>query len=173
MNCAIVLLVLVIGTSIRAQEWAFQPIGMGSNVNQFDNSRTPIRQISAIESSPSFWNMPMVPTPQNDFAQSAAANNFGQASPLYSAATPPQHRTTDACCTSPTTVQMAKDIAESLKVLRALAASLETLHVNSNRTMSTTQPVPDDKLKSSDTFNAETIVSSSGPPTVAENIPSE
>lgn len=169
MNVAIVLLVLVIGTSAQAQEWAFPPIGMGNSVNQFDSSRTPLRQISAIESSPSFWNMP----PQNDFAQSAAANSFGPASPIYSAASPAHHRTSDSCCTSPTTLQMAKDIAETLHVLRALAASLETLHVTPNKTMSITQPVSDDKLKSSDQFTAETLVSSGGSSTVAESVPTE
>lgn len=173
MNFAIVLLIFVIATSIKAQEWAFSPIGMASSGNQFDSSRNPIRQISAIESSPSFWNMPMMPTPQNDFAQPAAANSFGQASPLYSAAAPPHQRTSDSCCTSPTTLQMAGDISEMLKVLRALAVSLETLHANSNGTASITQPLSDDNSKSSDTFKAETLVSSVRPPTVAENVPTD
>lgn len=179
MNIAIVLLALAIGVSVQAQEWTFPPLGVtGSSVNQFDNSpRTnPIRQIGgAFESTPSFWNVPIATVPINEFAQPSAVNHFGQApsqaSPLYNAAYAAHHPTSvDSCCTSPTTVQMAKDIAETLSVLRAIAVSLETLNTNFNRTISIEHHLSDDKLSSSDAYNTEKLLSSGEPSTVVPEI---
>lgn len=174
MNTAIVLLIFVIGVSIRAQEWAFPPAGMSNSVNQFDSSRNPIRQIGGMESSPSFWNMPMAAAPLNEFAQPTTVNHYGQAShqasPLYNAPPSPHQMISDSCCTSPTTVQMANNIAEVLKILRTIAASLGTLNANfANSTMSIVHHVADDMIGSSEASNAEKPVSTAETPSVAEN----
>lgn len=177
MNTAIVLLIFVIGVSIHAQEWAFPPAGISNSVNQFDNSRNPTRQIGGMESSPSFWNMPMAAAPLNEFAQPTAVNHYGQAShqasPLSSAPPSPHQMITDSCCTSPTTLQMANNIAEVLKVLRTIAASLGTLNANFNRTMPIVHHVADDMIGSSEASNAEKPVSTAETPSVAENDPTE
>lgn len=172
-HIAVAMLVFVFGVSVRPQEWAYPPpIGMGSSVNQYESPRTPIRQMSAMESSPNFWNMPMAPPSANEFVQPSAANHFGQASsqasPLYAAAAPPHHLMTDSCCTSPTTERMAKDIAETLSVLRAIALSLETLNANFNRTIPNAHLVPTDKLATSNVTIVEKTVPAAEPSKVTE-----
>lgn len=171
---AIVLLVFVIGVSVQAQEWVFPQIGMSNSVNQFDSSRTPVRHLSAIESPPTYWNVPMTPTTLNEFPPSTATHYgqaTGQAMPLYAAIPSTHHPTSETCCTS--TEQMAKNIAETLNVLRTIAVSLETLNVNLNKTTSTAHVAIEQNLNSTRVSGAEIHISTDAPSTVTEKVPPE
>lgn len=172
----IVLLVFVIGVSVQAQEWVFPQIGMSNSVNQFDSSRSPVRQISAIESPPTYWNVPMTPTTLNEFAPSTATHYgqaTGQAMPLYAAIPSTHHPTSGTCCTSPAIEQMAKNIAETLNVLRTIAVSLEMLNENLNKTTSTTHSTIDHNSNSTRASGTGINLSTDEPSTVTEKVPTE
>lgn len=180
MKFAIVLFVVVIGTAVDAQEWAFPPVS--SNVNQFDSARTPIRHMASIESSPTFWNMQLAPTTGNEYVHPSAMNNYGhasnQASPLYNGVASAHRPISDTCCTSSTAEQMAKDIADVLNVLHAIAVSIDKLNANLSRTIPTPNFVSADKVADYDAANiaataAEKSATPDVPTTASENIPFE
>lgn len=178
MSLDIVRLVFVICVScaVNGQEWTFSSMNGGHGVNPFENARPPIRPMNAVEAPPSYWNIPMQTAASlNDYGQAIAANQFGQMSnqipnqpsPLYSVSGSMNRPAADLCCISPTTEQMAKDIAETLKVMRSIATSLEMLNSNFNQTLARTQSTQASMpLGSAEMLNAKKAGSS---PTMVDN----